>query len=94
MSQPRGYTCLTEVAPLMIEIQRSPDGLWTMQLFDNRARARIIMPPSEFDLDAAKQKALTNAELYMRKHGGDPSWARPASVDWREFTPRDIIWET
>ncbi len=94
MSQARGYSCLAEIAPLIIEIQRSADGLWTMYLFDSRACARVIMPPSEFDLDAAKQKALTSAEFYMRKQGGDPSWTRPASVDWREFTPRDIIWET
>jgi hypothetical protein len=94
MSQPRGYTCLAELAPLIIEIQRSADGLWTMHLFDSRAHARVILPPSEFDLDAAKQKAITNAEFYMRKHGGDPSWTRPATVGWREFTPRDVIWET
>jgi hypothetical protein len=94
MSQPRGFTCIVEIAPLIIEIQRSANGLWIMQLFDNRARARVIMPPSEFDLDAAKQKALTSTEFYMRKHGGDPLWTRPAAVDWREFTPRDVIWET
>ena len=43
---------------------------------------------------AAKEKALVNAEHYMRKYGGDRSWTQPASVDWREFTPRNVIWET
>jgi hypothetical protein len=94
MTHQRGYACLAEVGPLIIEIQRSADGLWTMHLFDTHAHFRVILPPSEFDLDAAKQKALTNAEFYMRKHGGDSWWTRPAAVDWREFTPRDIIWET
>jgi hypothetical protein len=94
MRQPRGYACLAQIPPLTVEIQRSADGLWTMQLFDSGARARVIMPPGEFDLGAAKQKALTNAEFYMRKYGGDPSWTRPAAVDWHEFTPKDIIWET
>lgn len=94
MTQPRGYTCLAEVAPLVIEIQRSADGLWTMHLLDSRARTRLIMPPGEFDLDAAKEKALINAQVYMRKHGGDPQWTRPVAVTWREFAPREIVWET
>jgi hypothetical protein len=87
-------SCLAELPPLTIEIQRSPDGLWTMHLFDQRAACKVLMPPSEFGLDAAKQKALVNAQFYMRKYGGHPSWTSPASVEWREFTPREVIWET
>jgi hypothetical protein len=30
----------------------------------------------------------------MRKYAGDRNWTRPDSVDWREFTPRSVIWET
>ncbi len=52
------------------------------------------MPPCEFDLAAAKEKALTNAEFYMRKFGGDASWIRPAAAAWSEFQPREIVWET
>jgi len=87
-------SCLAELLSLTIEIQRSPDGLWTMQLFDTRTASKVIMPPSEFGLDAAKQKALVNAQFYMRKYGGDPSWSPPATVVWRDFTPREVIWET
>jgi len=91
---PPGYTCLAEVEPLTIEIYRSTDGLWTMHLLDKVGGFKVIMPPSEFGLAAAKEKALVNAEHYMRKYGGDRSWTQPASVDWREFTPRNVIWET
>lgn len=87
-------SCLAELPPLTIEIQRSRDGLWTMHLFDQRAACKVIMPPSEFSLDAAKQKALVNAQFYMRKYGGDPSWTPPATVEWRDFAPREVIWET
>jgi hypothetical protein len=90
----RGYACLAELTPLTLEIQLSADGLWTMQLFDQRAGCRVIMPPSEFDLDAAKQKAITSAEFYMRKYGGDRSWTSPPMVEWREFAPREVVWET
>ena len=92
--QPPGYACLADVEPLTIEIQRSTDGLWTMHLFDRRSSFKAIMPPSEYDLAAAKEKALISAEYYMRKYASDRSWARPASVDWREFTPRSVVWET
>lgn len=92
--EPRGYTCLAEMEPLTIEIQLSADGLWTMNLFDRRAACKIVMPPSEYGLQSAKRKALINAEFYMRKYGGDGSWTSPASVDWREFTPRSVTWET
>jgi hypothetical protein len=87
-------SCLAELPPLTIEIQRSSDGLWTMHLFDHRTACKVIMPPSEFGLDAAKQKALVNAQFYMRKYGGDPLWTPPASIEWRDFTPREVIWET
>lgn len=87
-------SCLAELPPLTIEIQRSPDGLWNMHLFDRNSGSRIVMPPSEFGLDAAKQKALVSAQLYMRKYGGDPSWTPPATVDWREFAAREVVWET
>ena len=86
--------CLAEIPPLIIEIQRSSDGLWTMHLFDTRAACKVIMPPSEFGLDAAKQKALVNAQFYIRKYGGDLAWTPPALVEWRDFTPREVIWET
>ncbi len=89
-----GFTCLAEVEPLIIEIQRSADGLWTMNLFDRRGGFKVIMPPSEFSLDAAKEKALISAQYYMRKYGGDRSWTQPTSVEWREFNPRNVIWET
>jgi hypothetical protein len=92
--QPTGYTCLADVEPLTIEIQRSADGLWTMHLFDRRSSFKAIMPPSEYDLAAAKEKALISAEYYMRKYAADPSWTRPASVNWREFNPRSVVWET
>ena len=92
--EPRGYSCLIEVEPLTIHIERSADGLWTMNLFDSRTRSKVIMPPSEYDLAAAKEKALINASYYMRKYGGDPSWTRPSSPAWREFTPKSVIWET
>ncbi|HXI41878.1 MAG TPA: hypothetical protein VNH83_17975 [Bryobacteraceae bacterium] len=91
---PPGYTCLAEVEPLTIEIQRSTDGLWTMHLLDRRGGFKVIMPPSEFGLPAAKEKALVSAEYYMRKYAGDRNWTRPDSVDWREFSPRSAIWET
>ena len=90
---PAGYTCLAEVEPLTIEIQRSTDGLWTMHLLDRRGGFKVILPPSEFDLGAAKEKALVSAEHYMRKYA-DRNWTRPDSVDWREFTPRSVVWET
>ena len=92
--EPRGYTCLIEMEPLTIQIERSADRLWTMNLFDRRAGCKVIMPPSEYDLAAAKEKALINAAHYMRKYGGDASWTRPASLAWREFTPNSVIWET
>lgn len=91
---PAGYTCLAEVEPLMIEIQLSADGLWTMKLLDRRGGFKVVMPPSEFGLPAAKEKALVSAGHYMRKYGGDGSWNSPGPVDWREFTPREVIWET
>ena len=87
-------SCLAELPPLTIEIQRTSDGLWNMHLFDKRAACKIIMPPGEFGLDAAKQKAVVNAVFYMRKFGGDESWTSPARVAWQEFTSREIIWET
>ena len=92
--QPAGYACLAEVEPFFIEIQRSADGLWTMNLYDRIGGCKVIMPPSEYDLAAAKEKALISAEYYMRKYGGNTSWTRPARVEWREFTPRSVIWET
>ena len=92
--EPRGYACLAEVEPLIIEIQLSADGLWTMNLFDGSAGCKVIMPPSEFGLQAAKEKAAISAEFYMRKFGGDKSWTRPTSIHWREFTPRSVVWET
>jgi hypothetical protein len=91
---PPGYTCLAEVESLIIEVQRSTDGLWTMQLLDRRGGFKVVMPPSEFGLPAAKEKALVNAEYYMRKYAGDRDWTRPDSVNWREFSPRSVIWET
>ena len=36
-----GYTCLADVEPLTIEIQRSTDGLWTMHLLDRRGSFRV-----------------------------------------------------
>ena len=87
-------SCLAELPPVTVEIQRSPDGLWTMRLFDKRAGAKVIMPPSEFGLDAAKEKAVVNAQFYMRKYGGDSAWTPPASVEWHSFTAREVIWET
>lgn len=92
--EPRGYTCLIEMEPLTVQIERSADGLWTMNLFDSRAGCKVIMPPSEYDLAAAKEKALINAAYYMRKYGGNASWLRPASLEWREFTPKSVVWET
>ena len=92
--EPRGYSCLIEVKSLTIHIERSADGLWTMNLFDSRAGSKVIMPPSEYDLASAKQKALINAAYYMRKYGGEPSWTAPASLAWRDFSPKSIIWET
>jgi len=86
--------CLAELPPLTIEIQRSPDGLWTMRLFDKHAGATVVMPPSEFGLDDAKQKAVVNAQVYMWKHGGDPAWAPPAAIEWHSFSAREVIWET
>ena len=91
---PPGYTCLAEAEPLTIEIHRSTDGLWNMHLLDKRGGFKVTLPPGEFGLAAAKEKALVNAEYYMRKYGGDQSWTQPDSVDWREFTPRNVIWET
>jgi hypothetical protein len=87
-------SCLADLPPLTIEIERSSDGLWTMRLFDHRSGARVTMPPSEFALGDAKQKAVFSAQFYMRKHGGDPAWEPPASIEWQDFTPREIIWET
>jgi hypothetical protein len=92
--QPYGYISLAEIEPLTIEIQLSSDGLWVMHLMDQRGGCTAIMPPSEFGLDAAKEKALINAVYYMRKYGGDQAWALPPSVEWRGFTPRSVIWET
>ncbi|HET9318322.1 MAG TPA: hypothetical protein VFO27_01060 [Bryobacteraceae bacterium] len=92
--QPPGYACLAEVEPFIIEIQRSRDGLWTMNLYDRSGGFKVIMPPSEYDLAAAKEKALISAEHYMRKYGGNASWTRPARIEWREFAPRSVIWET
>jgi hypothetical protein len=92
--EPRGYTCFTEVEPLIIQMQRDAEGLWVMHLLDRRAACKVVMPPSEFGLHAAKEKALVSAEYYMRKYGGDPSWARPAAANWLEFTPKPVIWET
>ena len=89
-----GYTCIAELDPLLIEIQLSKDGLWSMNLFDARGGFKVVMPPSEFGLDAAKEKALVNARYYMGKHGGDQSWVPPAPVEWREFTPSSVVWET
>ena len=91
---PRGYTCLADVEPLLIEIQLDADGLWRMDLFDKRGGFQAIMPPGEFGLEAAKEKALISARYYMRKYGGDPSWERPHSIVWRDFAPREVIWET
>jgi hypothetical protein len=91
---PRGYTSLAEVGTLILEIQRSADGLWAMNLFDKAGGFRVVMPPSEYDLAAAREKALISAEHYVRKYGGDASWTRPAQVEWREFTPRPVVWET
>jgi hypothetical protein len=91
---PAGYTCLAEVEPLIIEIRMTADGLWIMNLFDRRGAFKVTMPPSEFSLDAAKEKALICARYYMQKYGGDRTWTQPTSVDWREFTPRSVIWET
>src|SRR4029077_9283662 len=92
--EPRGYTCLIEIEPLTIQIERSGDGLWTMNLFERGAGCKVIMPPSEYDLAAAKEKALINAAYYMRKSGATPSWPRPASLEWLEFPPKSVIWET
>jgi hypothetical protein len=91
---PPGHTCLADIEPLTIEIHRSTDGLWTMHLLDRRGGFKVVMPPSEFDQQAAKEKALVSAEYYMRKYGGDRNWTRPDPVDWREFAPRSVIWET
>jgi hypothetical protein len=91
---PAGYTCIAEVDPLIIEIQLSKDGLWTMNLFDGRGGFKVVMPPGEFGLDAAKEKALVNARYYMCKYVGDQAWSPPAPVEWRGFTPRSVIWET
>ena len=91
---PAGYTCLAEIEPLTIEISLSTEGLWAMHMLDRCGAFKVILPPGEFSLAAAKEKALVNAEYYMRKYGGDRSWTQPASVDWREFTPRSVIWET
>jgi len=91
---PAGYTCCAQIQPLVLLIQASTDGLWSMSLFDRGGGFRVVMPPSEFGLEAAKEKALISAEYYMRKYGGDRKWTRPASVDWEEFTPKSVIWET
>jgi hypothetical protein len=91
---PTGFTCIAEMEPLIIEIQLGKDGLWIMNLFDGRGAFKVIMPPGEFGLDAAKEKALVNAQYYMGKYGGDRLWLPPAPVEWREFTPRSVIWET
>jgi hypothetical protein len=91
---PVGYTCLAEADPFTILIQRSADGLWTMQLLDRRGSGRIVMPPSEFGLPEAKQKAIISARYYMRKYGGDASWTEPNVVAWQEFAPKSVIWET
>lgn len=91
---PPGYTCFAEIEPLTIEIQRSSDQLWTMHLFDRLGGFKVIMPPSEFGLDAAKEKALTSARYYMQKYGGGDAWNPPSAVEWREFEPRSVVWET
>jgi hypothetical protein len=91
---PPGYACVLQVEPLIIVLQLGADGLWTMNLFDKRGGFRVIMPPSEYGLPAAKEKAVISAEYYMRKYGGEPSWTHPASVDWVEFKPRTVTWET
>ena len=85
---------MLQAEPLIIVLQLSTDGLWTMNLFDKRGGFKVIMPPSEFGLPAAKEKALISAEYYMRKYGGNASWTLPAALEWREFTPKSIIWET
>jgi hypothetical protein len=82
-----------QVEPLIIVLQLSTDGLWTMNLFDKRGGFKVIMPPSEYGLAAAKQKAAISAEYYMRKYGGEPSWTQP-SAEWAEFEPRTVTWET
>jgi hypothetical protein len=89
-----GYTCLTRVDPLVIVIELAADGLWTMKLFDGPGGAAVIMPPSEYDLPAAKEKALINAAYYMRKFASNREWSVPGSVDWAEFAPRSVVWET
>ena len=91
---PVGYTCLAEAHPFTMLIERSADGLWTMHLLDRRGGSRVVMPPSEFGLPAAKEKALISARYYMRKYGGDPSWTEPKPVTWQEFNPKSVIWET
>ena len=64
------------------------------RLFDRRGAFKVTMPPSEFGLDTAKEKALISARYYMQRYGGDRTWTQPTSVDWREFTPRSVICET
>ena len=59
-----------------------------------RGGLKVIMPHSEFSPDAAKEKALINTQYYLRKYGNNRSWAQLASVEWHEFTPRNVIWET
>jgi hypothetical protein len=92
--QPRGFTSLADLEPLTIEIELGSDGLWNMHLLDRRGCFKVIMPPGEFGLAAAKEKALISAQYYMRKYGGDHGWTPPASVEWLEFTPRKVVWET
>jgi len=89
-----GSTSLIEIEPLMIEIQQASDGLWTMNLFDRRGGFKVIMPPCEFSLQDAKEKALISARYYMQKYAGEAEWNCPRSVQWHDFTPRDVIWET
>jgi len=89
-----GYTSLAEIESLMIEIQQASDGLWTMNLYDRRGGFKVIMPPCEFGLNDAKEKALISARYYMQKYSGEAEWSCPRSVQWHDFTPRNVIWET
>src|SRR5437016_6194991 len=50
---PAGYTCCAQIQPLVLLIQASTDGLWSMSLFDRSWGVRVVMPPSEFGLEAA-----------------------------------------
>lgn len=89
-----GHTCLTDMGPLTLVLQLSRDGLWTMILLDREGGFSVVMPSSEYGLAAAQQKALLNAGHYMRKHRGVASWTPQGEIDWKEFAPRTVIWET